>query len=120
VPLLADHGAGLGLRELERLAPQLELRHGLTAEHAQRDALRVGQLLGHGIGHREGADGVPVSGAERRTGVEADVGSAEDQGMVGEALVEPAVLDDVQVGGVERVATKTQRARQLGEGQADA
>ena len=39
--------------------------------------------------------------------------------MLGEALVEPGILDDVQVGGEKGVATETQRPGNLGEREPD-
>ena len=105
--------------QIEPLAAQLELRHGLAAEDAEGVQLLRRQLARDGVGHGERADGMTVHRAQRRTGIEPDEGITDDERMVGEALVAQRVLDDVEVGGVDGVGAERQPPWRLAQRHAD-
>lgn len=82
----------------EQLPPQDELRHHLPGEHPQGVRLGGGEGAGGRVDDAQGAQGVPVGGDERGTGVEADPRPAGDERVVGEPPVGGGVGHHQQVG----------------------
>lgn len=79
---------GLGLVEMTRDEPQFELVHNDLGQRLKAALLGVGEAFAWlGVNHAEGAELVAALQAERRASVEADMGRAGHQRVVGEAIV---------------------------------
>ncbi len=91
---------------------EAEFVGGDAGEVAQELRLGGGEAARLGGDHADGAEGVAVGRAQRRTGVEANAPVGGDERVVGEAHVERGVLDDEHVAVRHHVRAEREVARQ--------
>jgi hypothetical protein len=78
---------GFARRKLLGPAAQFQLRHHLPAQPREAGSLDGRQPARRPIHHAQGAEGVAVRGQQRRAGVEANPGIADDQRRTGEPRI---------------------------------
>jgi hypothetical protein len=107
-------------RQIEGLAPQLELRHDLAGQGPQGVELFGRQGARHDVGDGKRTDREAVGRPQRHPGVGPQMGVPQHERMIREALVTPGVFDDEEVGRVDRVRAEREVPRRLAGGEADA
>jgi hypothetical protein len=117
-----DRGPLQGRRQLlahTHLLAQFEVRDHLATERFEGLELLRAQVAHAAIDHADRAHGATVRCDDRRTGIEADVGIAGDERVVGKALVFTGVPHDEHAVVEDRVRAEGDFARRLAHIEAD-
>lgn len=114
-------GGLLAAIPFQQRTTQFELGHDLLGQGLQRQRLQLGQALGPGllVQHAQGAQRRAGRGLKREAGIEADVGRAGHQRIVGEARITLGVGDHQGLVAEHGVGAEGGRAWGFGDAQTD-